>query len=191
MHKKYVRFKRGLNRRKRAAQNSAERRVDREGVGQGRDTERAFAVIKETFSRKTERLLFCGESQTIEGTVGVCRGRRRSSEKREERRAVRALLRTEKAKAESFECGSAASGRHKKFRPSAAEASAQLRCKKLKKAMGALLFCAWFFGTAVGCRGYFLNAEVPFRRTLQNKRVGAKSSNGRATRALRIPQGQK
>ena len=33
MHKKYVHFKRDLNRRKRAAQNSAERRVDREGWG--------------------------------------------------------------------------------------------------------------------------------------------------------------
>lgn len=70
--------------------------------------------------------------------------------KREEQRTVRASLRTEKAKAESFECGSAASGRHKKFRPSAAEASAQLRCKSSKKAKGILLFlrlvlrhCRW------------------------------------------------
>lgn len=79
----------------------------------------------------------------------------------------------------------------KKFpAPPMPEVSAQLRCKKLKKAMGTLLFCAWF-GTAVGCREYFLNAEVPFRRTLQNKRAEPGSSNGRATRALRIPQGQK
>ena len=77
--------------------------------------------------------------------VGVRRGRRRSSEKREEQRTVRASLRTEKAKAESFECGSAASGRHKKFRPSAAEASAQLRCKSSKKAKGILLFLRLVF----------------------------------------------
>lgn len=70
MHKKYVRFKRDLNRRKRAAQSSAERRVDREGEGQGRDTERAFAFIKETFSRKTKRLLFCGGGQAIAGRLG-------------------------------------------------------------------------------------------------------------------------
>lgn len=78
------------------------------------------------------------------------RGRRRSSEKREEQRTVRASLRTEKAKAESFECGSALLDTTKKFRPSAAEASAQLRCKSSKKAKGALLFlrlvlrhCRW------------------------------------------------
>lgn len=70
MHKKYVRFKRDLNRRKRAVQNSVERRVDREGEGQGRDTERAFALIKETFSRKTKRLLFCGGGQAIAGRLG-------------------------------------------------------------------------------------------------------------------------
>lgn len=144
MHKKYVRFKRDLNRRKRAAQSSAERRVDREGEGQGRDTERAFALIKETFSRKTKRLLFCGGGKAIAGRLGAQR-KAAKFRKREEQRTVRASLRTEKAKAESFECGSAASGRHKKFRPSAAEASAQLRCKSSKKAKGILLFLRLVF----------------------------------------------
>lgn len=151
MHKKYVRFKRDLNRRRRAAQNSAERRVDREGEGQGRDTERAFAFIKETFSRKTKRLLFCGGGQAIAGRLGCAE---EGGEVQKKGRAVdcSSIAADGKAKAESLECGSAASGHHKKFRPSAAEASAQLRCKAQNRQREYFCFCAWFFGTAGGYR---------------------------------------
>ena len=143
MHKKYVRFKRDLNRRKRAAQNSAERRVDREG-GASRDTERAFAFIKETFSRKTKRLLFCGGGKAIAGRLGAQR-KAAKFRKREEQRTVRASLRTEKRRQRALNAALSLLDATKNFRPSAAEASAQLRCKSSKKAKGILLFLRLVF----------------------------------------------
>lgn len=149
MHKKYVRFKRDLNRRKRAAQSSVERRVDREGEGQGRDTERAFAFIKETFSRKTKRLLFCGGGQAIAGRLGAQRKAAKFRKKGRER-TVRASLRTEKRRQRALNAALPLLDTTKNFRPSAAEAPAQLRCKSSKKAKGILLFlrlvlrhCRW------------------------------------------------
>ncbi len=112
------------------------------------------------------------EVRRLKGRLG-CAERRRSSEKREERRTVRALLRTEK-RDEEFGMRRNRFGRLKNFPP--------LRCRKFLHSFVAkaqkrqrlhFCFCAWF-GTAVGCRGYFLKSEVPFRRTLQNKRAGAR-----------------
>ncbi len=48
-----------------------------------------------------------------------------------------------KARAESLECGSALLDTTIKFRPSAAEASAQLRCKSSKRQREHFCFCAW------------------------------------------------
>ena len=68
--------------------------------------------------------------------VGVRRGRRRSSEKREEQRTVRASLRTEKAKAESFECGSALLDTTKKIPPLRRRSFCTASLQKLKKGKG-------------------------------------------------------
>ena len=146
--------------------------------GGARQRHRAsIALIKETFSRKTKRLLFCGGGKAIAGRLGAQR-KAAKFRKREEQRTVRASLRTEKAKAESFECGSAASGRHKKFRPPPPKLLHSFVAKAQKRQREYFCFCAWFFSTAVGYRWDFLSSEVPFRRILQNKRVRAKSSNG-------------
>ena len=125
--------------------------------------------------RQTKRLLFLWrKSDAWRDGWGAERDGGKVQRKREERRTVRASLGTEKRDEELWRRRKPLRTPRKIPAPPMPEVSAQLRCKKLKKAMGALLFCAWFFGTAVGWRGYFLKSEVPFRRTLQNKRAGAR-----------------
>ncbi len=152
MHKKYVRFKRDLNRRKGAAQNSAERRVDREGEGQGKDTERAFAYIKETFSRKTKRLLFCGGGKAIAGRLGcaeeggVVQKKGKSSglfehpcgRKKRRQRALNAAL--------PLLDGT------KNSAPPPPKLLHSFVAKAQKRQREYFCFCAWFFSTAVGYR---------------------------------------
>lgn len=80
MHKKYVRFKRDLNRRKRAAQNSAERRVDREGEGQAEIQNELLPLSKKHSQGKQSACFSAEEEKRLQGGW-VRRGRRRSSEK--------------------------------------------------------------------------------------------------------------
>ena len=136
MHKKYVHFKRDLNRRKRAAQNSAERRVDREGWGKAETQSEHLPLSKKHSQGKQSACFSAEEEKRLQGGW-VRRGRRRSSEK---------------AKAESFECGSAASGRHKKFRPPPPKLLHSFVAKAQKRQREYFCFCAWFFSTAVGYR---------------------------------------
>ena len=142
MHKKHVRFKRDLNRRKRAAQNSVERRVDREGWGKAEIQSEHLPLSKKHSQGKQSACFSAEEEKRLQGGW-VRRGRRRSSEKRD-------IAADGKAKAESFECGSALLDTTKKFRPSAAGSFCTASLQKLKKAKGALLFlrlvlrhCRW------------------------------------------------
>ena len=151
MHKKYVRFKRDLNRRKRAAKSSAERRVHREGEGQGRDTERAFAFIKETFSRKTKRLLFCGGGQAIAGRLG-CAEEGGEVQKKGRERTVRASLRTEKRRQRALNAALPLLDATKNSAPPPPKLLHSFVAKAQKRQRGYFCFCAWFFSTAVGYR---------------------------------------
>lgn len=80
MHKKYVHFKRDLNRRKRAAQNSAERRVDREGWGKAETQSEHLPLSKKHSQGKQSACFSAEEEKRLQGGW-VRRGRRRSSEK--------------------------------------------------------------------------------------------------------------
>ena len=79
MHKKYVHFKRDLNRRKRAAQNSAERRVDREGWGKAETQSEHLPLSKKHSQGKQSACFSAEEEKRLQGGW-VRRGRRRSSE---------------------------------------------------------------------------------------------------------------
>ena len=73
MHKKYVRFKRDLNRRKRAAQNSAERRVDREGEGQAEIQNELLPLSKKHSQGKQSACFSAEEVRRLQGGWGAQR----------------------------------------------------------------------------------------------------------------------
>lgn len=151
MHKKHVRFKRDLNRRKRAAQNSVERRVDREGWGKAEIQSEHLPLSKKHSQGKQSACFSAEEEKRLQGGW-VRRGRRRSSEKRDEQRTVRASLRTEKRRQRALNAALRFWTPQKNSAPPPPEASAQLRCKSSKRQREHFCFCAWFFGTAVGYR---------------------------------------
>lgn len=110
----------------------------------------------------------------LEGTVGAQRETAAKFREKGKSGGQFGLRWGRKSGTKSFEGGVNRFGRLEKFLP--------LRCRKflhsfvakLKKQRLRFYFCAWFFGTAVGCCEYFLKSEVPFRGTLQNKRAGAR-----------------
>ena len=144
MHKKYVRFKRGLNRRKRAAQNSAERRVDREGEGQAEIQNELLPLSKKHSQGKQSACFSAEEVRRLQGGWGA---QRKAAKFRKKGRAAdcSSIAADGKARAESFECGSALLDATKNFRPSAAGSFCTASLQKLKKAKGALLFLRLVF----------------------------------------------
>ena len=151
MHKKYVRFKRDLNRRKRAAQNSAERRVDREGWGKAETQSEHLPLSKKHSQGKQSACFSAEEVRRLQGGW-VRRGRRRSSEKRDEQRTVRASLRTEKRRQRALNAALPLLDTTKNSAPPPPKLLHSFVAKAQKRQREYFCFCAWFFSTAVGYR---------------------------------------
>lgn len=148
MHKIYVRFKRDLNRRSERLKTRPRGESTEKGRGKAEIQNELLPLSKKHSQGKQSACFSAEEVRRLKGRLG-CAERRRSSEKREERRTVRALLQTEK-RDEEFGMRRNRFGRLKKFpAPPMPEVSAQLRCKSSKKAKAALLFlrlvrhCRW------------------------------------------------
>lgn len=134
MHKKYVHFKRDLNRRKRAAQNSAERRVDREGWGKQR-YRTSFCLYQRNILKENKAPAFLRRRKSDCREVG-CAEEGGEVQKKGRAADCSSIAADGKAKAESFECGSVASGCHKKFPPLRRRSFCTASLQKLKKGKG-------------------------------------------------------
>ena len=105
--------------------------------------------LSKKHSQGKQSACFSAEEEKRLQEVGVRRGRRRSSENREEQRTVRASLRTEKRRQRALNA-LCASGHHKEIPPLRRRSFCTASLQKLKKAKGALLFlrlvlrsCCW------------------------------------------------
>lgn len=173
MHKKYVRFKRDLNRRSERLKTRPRGESTEKGRGKAEIQNELLPLSKKHSQGKQSACFSAEEFRRLKGRLGCAEGGGEVQKKGKSGGPFENCC-GRKSETKSFECGTTASAASKNFPP--------LRCRKFLHSFVAkaqkrqrlhFCFCAWF-GTAVGCRGYFLNAEVPFRRTLQNKRAGAR-----------------
>lgn len=135
MHKKYVRFKRDLNRRRRAAQNSARGESTEKGRGKAKIQNEHLPLSKKHSQGKQSACFSAEEEKRLQGGWGA---QRKAAKFRKKGRAAdcSSISAGGKAKAESLECGSAASGHHKKFPPLRRRSFCTASLQKLKKGKG-------------------------------------------------------
>lgn len=135
MHKKYVRFKRGLNRRKRAAQNSAERRVDREGEGQAEIQNELLPLSKKHSQGKQSACFSAEEVRRLQGGWGA---QRKAAKFRKKGRAAdcSSIAATEERGQRALNAALPLLDATKNFRPSAAGSFCTAPLQKLKKGKG-------------------------------------------------------
>lgn len=151
MHKKYVHFKRDLNRRKRAAQNSAERRVDREGWGKAETQSEHLPLSKKHSQGKQSACFSAEEEKRLQGGW-VRRGRRRSSEKGKSSGLFEHPCGRKKRRQRALNAALPLLDGTKNSAPPPPKLLHSFVAKAQKRQREYFCFCAWFFSTAVGYR---------------------------------------
>ena len=96
MHKKYVRFKRDLNRRSERLKTRPRGESTEKGRGKAEIQNELLPLSKKHSQGKQSACFSAEEVRRLKGRLGCAEGGGEVQKKREERRTVRALLRTEK-----------------------------------------------------------------------------------------------
>ena len=193
MHKKYVRFKRDWNSRSERLETRPRGEPTEKRSGKA-EIQNEILPLSRKYIPETNKAppFFCGENQMLEGTVGVQRETAAKFREKGKSGGQFGLRWGRKSGTKSFEGGVNRFGRLEKFLPLRCRKFLPASLQKAQKGNGCtfvlrlvLRHCRWLLRIFSKVR-----SAVP-KNPSEQKSGGPGSSNGRATRALRIPQGQK